>query len=326
MAPRTPRALSAPLINASVNNERPDGDGDGDLGKAHVKNYIGRVVDDSPDATKGITTMHIVKRNLQQLPSAERLQVLDGLVKQIPKIKGIQNQARDHKANLRRADRRDEQMAYLDKTWGGRQNWANPIYMPRITETISISTTAPLTTMTKLAVKHQFTLSDLWQPGGELHDAAFMYGEHILTKDKAAAALRAFKLRLGNLEIPELDASDDENDDPMSESEQDRATKRPKYTATERSPSVEIGRRARTPALDHRNSLFSPEQEIHSPDDDCYVALPGMCTDLLDYHLLTNNCLRMMIYLLSPAIQSHQSTAINLILHPLSTMMPLSIN
>ncbi|KAF4958155.1 hypothetical protein FGADI_2622 [Fusarium gaditjirri] len=290
MAPGTPRALSAPLFNASINTEHPNGD---NLRKTHVsirlsqnsrvkpltqflkvKRYIGRVVDDSPDATKGITTKHIVARNLQQLPSAERRQVLDGLVKEVPKIKGIQQQAREHQANLRRAGRRDEQMAYLDKTWGGRQNWANPTFMPRITETISMSTTAPLTTITRLAVEHRINLSDLWQPGGELHDAAFMYGEHVLTKDKAAAALRAFKLRIENLESPDLDARDDADNEPNLESEEDRAAKRLKFTAVERSPSVELGRRVCASSLDHVDGSFLHEHEIHHLDDDFYVALP----------------------------------------------------
>ncbi|KAF5699202.1 Sentrin sumo-specific [Fusarium mundagurra] len=265
MAPVTRRAMPAPA---------PDE-------KAHVKTFIGRVVDDSPEAKTNVTAAHIVERNLQRLPSPERREVLDGLVKEAPKLKGIQNEVRGHQASLRRATRRDEQLAYLDKTWGGRQNWANPTFMPRVTN-VSISTTAPLTTITRLAVKHGLTLPDLWQPGGELHDAAFAYGEQILTKDKAGAALRAFKLRIGKLGGPEVDdacddARDDETEYPQSESEseadsqEDRTAKRLKHTV-ERSPSVEIGRRARIPSIDHRDELFSPEQEIHR-DDDCYVAL-----------------------------------------------------
>ncbi|KAF5532230.1 Sentrin sumo-specific [Fusarium mexicanum] len=250
-------------------------------GKAHVKRFIDRVVDDSPEAN--VAAADIVNRNLQQLPPPERRDVLDGLVKEAPKLRGIQHHVREHQAKFRRATRRDEQLTYLDKAWGGRQNWAHPTFMPRITESVSISTTAPLTTMTKLALKHQIALPDLWQPGGELHDAAFTYGEHILTKDKAGAALRAFKSRIG--ELPQLDARD-ETDYPQSASEsesepeskaqsrsdteQDRTAKRPKHVV-ERSPSVEGGRRERPP-LDHSDGLFSPGQEIHL-DDDGYVAL-----------------------------------------------------
>ncbi|KAJ4016135.1 hypothetical protein NW761_009036 [Fusarium oxysporum] len=127
-------------------------------GKAHVKRFIERVVDDSPVAN--VTAAHIADRNLQRLPPPERLEVLDGLVKEAPKLRGIQHEVREHQAKLRRATRRDEQLTYLDKAWGGRQNWAHPTYMPRITENVSISTTAPLTTITKLAVKHQIALPD----------------------------------------------------------------------------------------------------------------------------------------------------------------------
>ncbi|KAF5642790.1 Sentrin sumo-specific [Fusarium sp. NRRL 25303] len=246
--------------------------------KAHVKRYIARVVDSSPSGN--VTAADIASRNLQRLPSPDRRQVLDGLVREAPKLKGIQNEVREHRAHLNRATRRDAQLTYLDKAWGGRNNWANPTYMPRITEKVSISTTAPLTTITKLAVKHQIALPGLWQPGGELHDAAFAYGEHILTKDKAAAALRAFKLRIEKLGGSDLDARGNETElsAPESESEEesegDRAAKRLKHSAIERSPSVEIGRRARIPAFDHRDELFLPEQMVPQDDDDYYVALP----------------------------------------------------
>ncbi|CZR49511.1 uncharacterized protein FPRO_15871 [Fusarium proliferatum ET1] len=244
--------------------------------KAHVKRYIARVVDSSP--SENVTAADIASRNLQRLPSPDRRQVLDGLVKEAPKLKGIQNEVREHQAHLHRATRRDAQLTYLDKAWDGRQNWANPTYMPRITEKVSISTTAPLTTITKLAVKHQIALPGLWQPGGELHDAAFAYGEHILTKDKAAAALRAFKLRIEKLDGPDLGPCNNETElsAPESESEEDRAAKRLKHTI-ERSPSVEIGRRARIPSFDHRDKLFSPEQKVPQDaddDDEYYVALP----------------------------------------------------
>ncbi|CVL07135.1 uncharacterized protein FMAN_15282 [Fusarium mangiferae] len=280
--------------------------------KAHVKRYIARVVDSSPSPSENVTAADIVSRNLQRLPSPDRRQVLDGLMKEAPKLKGIQNEVREHRAHLHRATRRDAQLTYLDKAWGGRQNWANPTYMPRITEKVSISTTAPLTTITKLAVKHQIELPSLWQPGGELHDASFAYGEHILTKDKAAAALRAFKLRIGQLDGPDLDArdnepelsapeSEDEEDEEdeeeeeeqeeeekeeqeeqeeqeekeEKEEEEDRAAKRLKH-AVERTPSVEIGRRVYIPAFDHRDELFSPERQVprDDDDDDYYVDLP----------------------------------------------------
>ncbi|KAF4490353.1 Sentrin sumo-specific [Fusarium agapanthi] len=131
--------------------------------------------------------------------------------------------------------------------------------------------------------KHQIALPDLWQPRGELHDAAFKYGEHILTKDKASAALRAFKLRIGlnpgtsgqldardETDYPQSASESESESESRSDTEQDRTAKRPKH-AVERSPSVEIGRRAR-PAVDHSDLLFSPGQEIHR-DDDGYVVL-----------------------------------------------------
>lgn len=295
--------------------------------KAHVKRYIARVVDSSP--LENVTAADIASRNLQRLPSPDRRQVLDGLVKEAPKLKGIQNEVREHQAHLHRATRRDAQLTYLDKAWGGRNNWANPTYMPRITEKVSISTTAPLTTITKLAFKHQIALPGLWQPGGELHDAAFAYGEHILTKDKAAAALRAFKLRIEKLGGSGLDARGNETElsAPESESEEDRAAKRLKHSAIERSPSVEIGRRARIPAFDHHDEFFSPEQMVSQDHDDYYVALPGM------YYLptsftITSNKLQMTPPLptrASQSRQSRQSAAINPVPHPLLMMMSLQL-
>lgn len=294
--------------------------------KAHVKRYIARVVDSSP--SENVTAADIASRNLQRLPSPDRRQVLDGLVKEAPKLKGIQNEVREHQAHLHRATRRDAQLTYLDKAWDGRQNWANPTYMPRITEKVSISTTAPLTTITKLAVKHQIALPGLWQPGGELHDAAFAYGEHILTKDKAAAALRAFKLRIEKLDGPDLDPCNNETElsAPESESEEDRAAKRLKHTI-ERSPSVEIGRRARIPSFDHRDKLFSPEQKVPQDaddDDEYYVALPGMYYVPI-FFTVTSNKLQMTPLLPTRASQSRQSAAIHPVLHPLLMMMSLQL-
>ncbi|KAF5676730.1 hypothetical protein FDENT_9428 [Fusarium denticulatum] len=70
--------------------------------------------------------------------------------------------------------------------------------MPRITGNVSIRTRSPLTTIKKLVIRLQIALPDLWLPGGGLHDAAFAYSEHMLTKNKASpAAFRLFKLRIG---------------------------------------------------------------------------------------------------------------------------------
>ncbi|PNP59705.1 hypothetical protein FNYG_14836 [Fusarium nygamai] len=169
----------------------------------------------SLNAAKGIITIVIIKGNLQKLPQPELFMVLDGLVKQIPKIEGIQR---------------------------------------------------------------QYGISIFWQLGGDLYDAAFTYGEYMLTKDKAGKTLRVFKIFIGHPGIPELDASN-QHDDPESESEleleQDCPYKRPKHrTVVEPSPSDKSGHR-RTPALDHCDSLASSEQEVYRDDDDSYIALPG---------------------------------------------------
>ncbi|KAF5627673.1 uncharacterized protein FTJAE_9160 [Fusarium tjaetaba] len=75
------------------------------VAKKKVKGYIGRVVNESPDAAEGITTTDMIKRNLQELPQPELFMVLDGLFKQMYKIEGIQRQVPVDKANLRRAER-----------------------------------------------------------------------------------------------------------------------------------------------------------------------------------------------------------------------------
>lgn len=118
--------------------------------------------------------------------------------------------------------------------------------------------------------------------GGDLYDAAFAYGECVLTKDKAGKTLCVFKIFIGQPRIPELDVSNQHNDaESELELEQDCPYERPKHrTVVEPSPSVKRVI-VITPALNCCDSLVSSEQEVYRDDDDSYIALPGTFTDLL---------------------------------------------
>ncbi|KAF5669892.1 hypothetical protein FDENT_11405 [Fusarium denticulatum] len=71
--------------------------------KQKVKDYSRRVVDESPDAAKGITITDIVKGNLQKLPQPERFIGLNSLIKKIPKVEGIQQYVCAYKRRKHRA-------------------------------------------------------------------------------------------------------------------------------------------------------------------------------------------------------------------------------
>lgn len=78
-----------------------------------------RAVED--DAEANVTATGMASRPLQKL--SERHRVLNGFVREAPKLKCIETEVQEHLSRLGRTTRRDAQLALLGKASGGRDNW-----------------------------------------------------------------------------------------------------------------------------------------------------------------------------------------------------------
>ncbi|RGP63190.1 sentrin sumo-specific [Fusarium sporotrichioides] len=197
-----------------------------------LKQFIGNCVDISPTVDK--PPEKIVKSKFDDLPPSNRMGVISTLKSEWPKINAMKRVVETADRSLKRKTKNTSNIAFLDREWNGRRNWAPaPWFNPWDGDGMGENIVTPITTATKIALRHGVPLQPLWQPGGELFEAVSNGARHRSFADKLRDGRAALSSRLADLAARKNVNGFDEVDEDAEDSglpliEDQSAVKRPR--------------------------------------------------------------------------------------------------
>lgn len=138
-----------------------------------------------------------------------RANIITGLGHQAPTLKALQKVTHRRKRVDRRACLRLQHIAFLDKAWGGRLNWAHHVHAPF--DTLGVNVISDLNTITQVAIRNNIALPTLWAEDGILEKHARSTKSQMLTVATCRAAKLEFLAQLPrstNTSTKEIDDAD----------------------------------------------------------------------------------------------------------------------
>ncbi|WYZ36478.1 hypothetical protein EsH8_XV_000031 [Colletotrichum jinshuiense] len=151
-----------------------------------VQNFVSKLVSHSPVSKRAVTVFTKDNLPLERLEHDDQLQVCIGISRQVPKLKYAKEAAtaeldpdaqefmRKKQKGMAKADSdrklKSDYITFLDNTWGSREAWL-PIDV-YINREPGLNVLASFRNITKEALRRNTPLSDLWDQGGILREAA----------------------------------------------------------------------------------------------------------------------------------------------------------
>lgn len=192
--------------------------------RGRVKSFISQIIDDTPsDPTENDDPEALVQSALEQ--ADERDTLVAALSVEVPKLRALTN-AVSHDPKNNRLKLFQKHLAFLDKAWEGRENWAVHPFVKADLSELTRNAMSCLVSLTKDAIAHNVSLPSLWEPeDGVLYKTSHIGADPIHVSQRSAVLARnELRKRLGvgkKSNAAKLDGSDHSDEDESIETEED---------------------------------------------------------------------------------------------------------